>query len=81
VKEEEKAALIKSCQDLEKDLSALDVRVHGDYRDNYSPGWKFNDWELKVLSLETHNYCSLCSLGKKLLILSRLTCQGSSGES
>lgn len=23
------------------------IRVEGDYRDNYSPGWKFNHWELK----------------------------------
>lgn len=21
--------------------------MFGDYRDNYSPGWKFNHWELK----------------------------------
>ncbi len=24
------------------------VRVKGDMRDNYSPGWKFNHWEQKV---------------------------------
>ncbi len=23
----------------------------GDYRDNYSPGWKFNHWELKGVPL------------------------------
>lgn len=24
------------------------IRAHVDLRDNYSPGWKFNHWELKV---------------------------------
>ena len=28
-------------------MKQTDVRVTGDYRDNYSPGWKFSNWELK----------------------------------
>jgi len=24
------------------------VRVHMDARDNYTPGWKYNHWELKA---------------------------------
>ncbi len=28
-------------------LKDAGVRVSGDYRENYSPGWKFNHWELK----------------------------------
>jgi len=28
-----------------------DVRVHVDARDEYSPGWKFNEWELKGVPL------------------------------
>ncbi|KAL9049526.1 MAG: hypothetical protein Q9162_007172 [Coniocarpon cinnabarinum] len=31
-------------------LEAVDVRAHVDHRD-YSPGWKFNDWELKGVPL------------------------------
>ena len=27
------------------------VELIGDYRDNYSPGWKFNHWELKGVPL------------------------------
>lgn len=46
-KEEERNSLLKSCQDLETTLKSVSVRVEGDYRDNYSPGWKFNHWELK----------------------------------
>merc|ERR1712032_1493184 len=30
-----------------KDLQAAGVRVKADMRENYSPGWKFNHWELK----------------------------------
>jgi len=33
---------------LEKELAGNGIRVKGDYRDNYSPGWKYSHWELKV---------------------------------
>lgn len=39
--------LQSSCEALELELKATGIRVKGDYRDNYSPGWKFNHWELK----------------------------------
>lgn len=39
--------LQKSCDQLELDLKNAGIRVKGDYRPNYSPGWKFNHWELK----------------------------------
>ncbi|KAJ1523501.1 hypothetical protein ONE63_001353 [Megalurothrips usitatus] len=47
MKEEDKKALYASCQELEQALRKKNIRVEGDYRDNYSPGWKFNHWELK----------------------------------
>ncbi|KAG8235099.1 hypothetical protein J437_LFUL015627 [Ladona fulva] len=47
MKDDEKEKLIRSCSDLEEELKKLGVKVKGDYRDNYSPGWKFNHWELK----------------------------------
>lgn len=43
----DRKTLLDSCKELEKDLSKAGVRIEGDYRDNYSPGWKFNHWELK----------------------------------
>ncbi|KOB66220.1 putative aminoacyl-tRNA synthetase, partial [Operophtera brumata] len=43
----ERAALTASCRALVDQLVAAGVRAEGDYRDNYSPGWKFNHWELK----------------------------------
>ncbi|CAH2045899.1 unnamed protein product, partial [Iphiclides podalirius] len=44
---EERKNLIDSCKQLVDDLVRSGIRAEGDYRDNYSPGWKFNHWELK----------------------------------
>ena len=41
-------ALMKACGDVGRELSAAGVRTRVDDRDKYSPGWKFNHWELKV---------------------------------
>jgi prolyl-tRNA synthetase len=43
--------LIEQCEVLSQQLQAAGVRTHGDYRDNYNPGWKFNHWELKGVPL------------------------------
>lgn len=44
----DKEALLNECKSYEDRLKKLGLRVKADYRDNYSPGWKFNHWELKV---------------------------------
>lgn len=46
-KPEERDRLLESCRSLEATLKSAGIRAEGDYRDNYSPGWKFNHWELK----------------------------------
>lgn len=48
---EDKDNLLKSCSCLEQNLNDAKVRAEGDYRMNYSPGWKFNHWELKGVPL------------------------------
>uniref|UniRef100_A0A7N5K3C8 Bifunctional glutamate/proline--tRNA ligase n=1 Tax=Ailuropoda melanoleuca TaxID=9646 RepID=A0A7N5K3C8_AILME len=45
--EEDREALIAKCNDYRKRLLSVNIRVRVDLRDNYSPGWKFNHWELK----------------------------------
>ncbi|XP_007481476.1 bifunctional glutamate/proline--tRNA ligase [Monodelphis domestica] len=45
--EEDREALIRKCNDYQKRLLTVNIRVRVDLRDNYSPGWKFNHWELK----------------------------------
>ncbi|XP_012942923.1 bifunctional glutamate/proline--tRNA ligase [Aplysia californica] len=39
--------LYDKCSEVAKSLKAAGIRSKADVRDNYSPGWKFNHWELK----------------------------------
>ena len=48
-----KSGLLACCDDLISRLRDSGLRVRGDFRDNYSPGWKFNHWELKVSIVDT----------------------------
>ncbi|XP_075875813.1 bifunctional glutamate/proline--tRNA ligase isoform X2 [Nelusetta ayraudi] len=45
--EQDKDALLTLCSKYLSRLQAAGIRVKADLRDNYSPGWKFNHWELK----------------------------------
>ena len=54
--ESEAKLLYDKCQDIAKSLREAGQRSKADVRDNYSPGWKFNHWELKVGSVITHDY-------------------------
>uniref|UniRef100_A0A673JZA0 proline--tRNA ligase n=1 Tax=Sinocyclocheilus rhinocerous TaxID=307959 RepID=A0A673JZA0_9TELE len=45
--EAEKELLLAQCSKYLSKLEKADIRVKADLRDNYSPGWKFNHWELK----------------------------------
>lgn len=60
--DEVKQNLMRTCVEVCNDLRGFDdndddninpnvatiIRVDTDLRENYSPGWKFNHWELKV---------------------------------
>ncbi|GFR95325.1 bifunctional glutamate/proline--tRNA ligase [Elysia marginata] len=43
--------LYDKCTNLAKNLNQAGIRSRADIRDNYSPGWKFNHWELKGVPL------------------------------
>ncbi|XP_054468502.1 bifunctional glutamate/proline--tRNA ligase isoform X1 [Anoplopoma fimbria] len=45
--EQEKEALLTQCSKYLNRLLDAGIRVKTDLRENYSPGWKFNHWELK----------------------------------
>ena len=45
--EADKSKLLQEVERVQSDLKQAGVRVKADLRDNYSPGWKFNHWELK----------------------------------
>eukprot|EP00742_Colponemidia_sp_Colp-10_P011805 GILJ01013180.1.p1 GENE.GILJ01013180.1~~GILJ01013180.1.p1 ORF type:complete len:837 (+),score=181.59 GILJ01013180.1:1-2511(+) len=44
---EAKKAHLDTASKLESDLRAAGIRCRADLRDNYSPAWRFNCWELK----------------------------------
>lgn len=48
---EAKEELYSKVKKIADDLIDSSVRVETDYREGYSPGWKFNDWELKGIPL------------------------------
>ncbi|KAG0138116.1 hypothetical protein HOY82DRAFT_666657 [Tuber indicum] len=45
--EEERRRLLGGVEDIATTLSQAGIRVKADTRETYSPGYKFNDWELK----------------------------------
>ena len=46
-----KGGVMEKCQETFAILKAAGIRVKLDDRDNVSPGWKFNEWELKGVPL------------------------------
>ena len=49
--EKTKAAVLEACSKIEKELTAFGVRTKVDSRDWLSPGFKYNDWELRGVPL------------------------------
>ncbi|XP_047496705.1 bifunctional glutamate/proline--tRNA ligase-like [Penaeus chinensis] len=49
--DEQKYSLFDGCSTIESNLKKSSIRAECDLRDNYSPGWKFNHWELKGVPL------------------------------
>ncbi|KAK9473054.1 uncharacterized protein V1510DRAFT_364453 [Dipodascopsis tothii] len=49
--EEQRKAIIGGVLDMEAELKKAGVRAIADVRDNYSPGWKFSEWELRGVPL------------------------------
>jgi len=45
--DEEKASVLKVARELKAQLLQANLRVTLDEREGFSPGWKFNDWEMR----------------------------------
>ena len=43
--------VLAKCNEIAEQLSVSGLRVFLDSRENYTPGWKFNEWELKGVPL------------------------------
>jgi prolyl-tRNA synthetase len=49
--DEEKTAVMDAARKVKAELVKADVRVTLDEREGFSPGWKFNDWEMRGVPL------------------------------
>lgn len=43
--------IFDACASTVKSLNEAGIRAEADYRDNYSPGWKYSHWEMKGVPL------------------------------
>ncbi|CBZ55652.1 putative prolyl-tRNA synthetase [Neospora caninum Liverpool] len=50
-KDENTAEIVAKCRELKALLEKADIRVRIDDRPNYTPGWKYNHWEVKGVPL------------------------------
>ena len=46
-----RSKILKAAQKVQQSLAKLGIAAHLDDRDQYSPGWKFNEWEVKGVPL------------------------------
>lgn len=65
--EEEKGQVLESVTGLVSELKDGGVRVHLDEREEYTPGWKFNDWEMRGVPLRIE-------VGPREVAEGKLTC-------
>ena len=65
--EEEKGQVLESVTGLASELKDGGVRVHLDEREEYTPGWKFNDWEMRGVPLRIE-------VGPREVAEGKLTC-------
>lgn len=78
-KDEEKAAVMEVVDRVAKELGEKDFRVKVDDRDGVTPGFKFNDWELKGVPLRIE--IGPKDVEKGSLALARRDILGKSGKS
>lgn len=65
----ESETVLATAQEIQQHLKALGYRVKIDDREQYRPGWKFNEWELKGVPLRIE--LGPKDLAKKQLVLAR----------
>ncbi|KAI8853720.1 hypothetical protein BC829DRAFT_413626 [Chytridium lagenaria] len=82
---EERKKIHQYAEDLVKTLKAAGVRVKGDFRENYTPGYKFNHWEMRGVPIrlevgpkdiaknETRAVFRLASVAPKQISLKTIT--------
>ncbi len=77
-KDDEQSTVMEAVEKIEAMLGQ-DVRVKVDARDEYSPGWKFNEWELKGVPLRIE--IGPRDIAKDQVVLARRDVPGREGKS
>jgi prolyl-tRNA synthetase len=77
--DEERATVFESAQKLRKELSDAGVRVKVDEREGMSPGFKFNDWEMRGVPLRIE--LGPKDVAKGSVVLARRDRPGKEGKS
>jgi prolyl-tRNA synthetase len=77
--DEEKASVLETAQRLRKELVAAGVRVKMDEREGLSPGFKFNDWEMRGVPLRME--LGPKDVAKGTVVLARRDRPGKEGKS
>jgi prolyl-tRNA synthetase len=77
--DEEKSVVVTAAESLQAQLTAASVRVKLDCRDEYSPGWKFNEWELRGVPIRVE--IGPRDVAKEQVVLARRDQPGKAGKS
>jgi len=76
--EEEKASVLKTAKDLQAQLIKGNLRVTLDEREGFSPGWKFNEWEMRGVPVRVE--LGPKDVAKKAAMLARRDRPGREGK-
>src|SRR5713226_93269 len=77
--DEEKAQVLQTAKDLKAQLLKADIRVTTDEREGVSPGYKFNDWEMRGVPLRME--IGPRDVAKGSVVLARRDKPGKEGKS
>ena len=67
--DDEKDSVIQKAHQIKNELLKVDLRVHLDDRDQLTPGFKFNDWEMKGIPIRIE--IGPKDIAKKQIVLAR----------
>src|SRR5215467_14573733 len=77
--DEEKAGVLKVAKEIKAQLAKANLRVTLDEREGQSPGWKFNDWEMRGVPVRIE--IGPKDVAKKSVVLARRDRPGKAGKS
>jgi prolyl-tRNA synthetase len=77
--DDERSSVLENAHRLRKELTGMGIRVKMDERDGMSPGFKFNDWEMRGVPLRLE--IGPKDVAKKSVVLARRDRPGKEGKS